>query len=157
VWNVSKRELFTDFDKAIELEWSSLFRKVYDGGFGQRGGEPFGLLVGDFSFGLSSEDVELLEKIAGVAAAAYAPFVDGVSAEFFQLSRFGQKEALRALTLGFSEIEYIKWRYFQKSEDSRFVGLTLPGVLCRLPYGKSFQPVTAFAFEEFGPDESQDG
>jgi type VI secretion system protein ImpC len=156
VWNVSKQELFTDCDSAGELGWSSLFKKVYDEEFGQRGGEPFGLLVGDFYFGFGSQDVELLEKIAGVAAASYAPFVGGVSAEFFMLDRFNQKGALRALTLGFSETEYTKWRHFQKSEDSRFVGMTLPGVPCRLPYGKSFQPVTTFAFEEFIPDESRD-
>jgi type VI secretion system ImpB/VipA family protein len=126
VWDVSKQELFNDIARAAELKWSILFQKVYDEEFGQPGGEPFGLLVGDFFFGFNSEDVELLENIAGVAAASYAPFVGGVSAEFFQLDRFSQKGALRALTLGFDGTDYLKWRDFQKSENSRFVGLPCP-------------------------------
>ena len=32
--------------------------------------------------------------------------------------------------------EYVKWRSFRDSEDSRYVGLTLPHILMRLPYGK---------------------
>ena len=38
-------------------------------------------------------------------------------------------------------MEYAKWKSFRQSEDSRYVALTLPHILMRLPYGKETVPV----------------
>ncbi len=54
-----------------------MFKKVYEEEFGVFGGHPFGALVGDYEFGKSPEDMELLEKVSQVAAAAHAPFITG--------------------------------------------------------------------------------
>ena len=45
-------------------------------------------------------------------------------------------------------VEYAPWRSFRQSEDSRYVALTMPRVLSRLPYGQDFKRVTEFNFEE---------
>src|SRR6266699_415495 len=83
VLNVSKRDLFKDLDKAAEFDQSALFKKVYEEEYGQLGGEPYGMLVGDYEFDRSAEDVSLIKMISNVAAASHAPFVAAAGAKLF--------------------------------------------------------------------------
>src|SRR2546426_8735560 len=75
VLNVKKRELFKDLEKAVEFDQSTLFKKVYEDEYGQLGGQPYGMLIGDYEFNRSPEDVSLLKMVSGAAASAHAPFV----------------------------------------------------------------------------------
>ena len=54
----------------------------------------------------------------------------------------------RDLAKIFDTVEYAKWRSFRESEDSRYVGLTMPRTLMRLPYGPETIPVESFNFKE---------
>src|SRR6185503_12086653 len=67
VFNVNKKDLLKDLQKAPEFDQSALFKKVYEEEFGVFGGTPFGALLGDYEFGKSGQDIELLEKISQVA------------------------------------------------------------------------------------------
>ncbi|MDQ3996375.1 MAG: type VI secretion system contractile sheath large subunit [Gemmatimonadota bacterium] len=148
VFNVNKKDLLKDLQKASEFDQSALFKKVYEEEFGVFGGAPFGALIGDYEFGKGGQDMELLEKIASVAAAAHAPFVAGTSPEMFNLESFTQLDQPRDLAKIFDTTEYAKWKSFRQSEDSRYVALTAPRVLIRQPYGMATVPVEAFNYEE---------
>jgi type VI secretion system protein ImpC len=156
VLNVNKRDLFKDLEKAVEFDQSALFKKVYEEEYGQLGGEPYGMLVGDYEFGRSPEDVSLLKMISNAAAAAHAPFVAAASSKLFNMERFNELGQPRDLAKIFSGVEYASWRSFRESEDSRFVALTLPHVLGRLPYGENFKKVDEFNFEEFVDGKDHD-
>src|SRR6184192_419080 len=136
VLNVSKKELVKDLEKAVEFDQSALFKKVYEEEYGVFGGAPFGALVGDYEFGKHPEDIELLEKVSNVAAAAHAPFVAAAGADLFNLDSWTSLDAPRDLAKIFDTTEYAKWKSFRASEDSRYVRLTLPHTLGRMPYGK---------------------
>ncbi len=148
VFNVNKKDLLKDLQKASEFDQSALFKKVYEEEFGVFGGAPFGALIGDYEFGKGGQDMELLEKIASVAAAAHAPFVSGASPEMFNLESYTQLDQPRDLAKIFDTTEYAKWKSFRQSEDSRYVALTAPRVLIRQPYGMATVPVEAFNYEE---------
>src|ERR671915_195871 len=148
VLNVNKKDLLKDLQKASEFDQSALFKKVYEEEFGVFGGAPFGALIGDYEFGKGGQDMELLEKIASVAAAAHAPFVTGASPEMFNLESFTDLDQPRDLAKIFDTTEYAKWKSFRQSEDSRYVALTGPRVLIRQPYGMATVPVEAFNYEE---------
>ncbi len=148
VFNCSKKELLRDLQRASEFDQSAMFKKVYEEEFGVFGGHPFGTLVGDYEFGKSPEDVELLEKISQVAAAAHAPFIASASASTFNLDSFTDLGAPRDLAKVFDTTEYAKWKSFRASDDSRYVALTLPHILMREPYGKTTRPVEDFDYEE---------
>jgi type VI secretion system protein ImpC len=156
VLNVNKRELFKDLEKAVEFDQSGLFKKVYEEEYGQLGGQPYGMLVGDFEFSRSAEDVSLLKMISNVAAAAHAPFVSAANPKLFNLDRFTELSAPRDLAKIFESVEHTAWKSFRESEDSRYVALTLPHVLGRLPYGQDFKRVEAFNFEEFVDGKDHD-
>ena len=148
VLNVSKRELLKDLQRAPEFDQSALFKKVYEEEFGVFGGAPFAALIGDYQFGKHPEDIELLERISQTAAGAHAPFLSAASPEFFNLESYATLDAPRDLSKVFDSTEYAKWKSFRQSEDSRYVGLTAPRMLLRLPYGKNTKTVDAFQYEE---------
>ena len=146
--NVSKKDLLRDLQRAPEFDQSALFKKVYEEEFGIFGGAPFAALVGDYEFGKGAEDIELLERVAQTAAAAHAPFLSAASPDFFNLESYAQLEAPRDIAKIFDTTEYAKWKSFRQSEDSRYVGLTCPRTLMRLPYGKETKEIEAFRYEE---------
>ena len=148
ILNVSKKEVLRDLQRAPEFDQSALFKKVYEEEFGIFGGAPFAALVGDYEFGRNPEEIELLEKISNVAAAAHAPFLSAASPELLNLTSFTDLSAPRDLAKIFDSTEYAKWKSFRASDDSRYVGLAVPHILMRLPYGKDTKPVETFDFEE---------
>jgi type VI secretion system protein ImpC len=148
VMSVTKKDLLKDFERASEFDQSALFKKVYEDEYGMFGGAPFGALIGDYEFGNHPQDMALLENISQVAAAAHAPFLSAASAGLFGWDNYGEMSEVRDVSKIFDRTEYAKWRSFRESEDSRYVGLTLPHVLMREPYGAATRPTESFRFEE---------
>jgi type VI secretion system protein ImpC len=148
VLNASKRDVFKDLDRAVEFDQSSLFKKIYENEFGSPGGEPYGALIGDYEFTNHPEDVDMLMKMSGVAASAFAPFISAASPKLFGFDDWQEMTKPRDLEKIFDTVEYTKWRSFRDSEDSRFTTLVMPRVLSRLPYGAATKPIEDFAYEE---------
>jgi len=148
VLNATKTELLRDLQRAPEFDQSALFKKVYEEEFGVFGGAPFAALVGDYEFGRGPEDIDLLERISKVAASAHAPFLTAANPEMLNLDSFTSIDAPRDMAKIFDNTEYAKWKSFRASEDSRYVGLALPHILMRLPYGKNGVTVDTFNYQE---------
>lgn len=148
VINCTKRELYKSLTKASEFDQSTIFKKIYESEFGSPGGEPYGALIGDYEFGNHPEDTELLSLMSNVAAAAFAPFVTAASPKMFGFDDFTELSKPRDLEKIFETVEYAKWRSFRESDDSRFVTLTMPRTLARLPYGANTKVVEDFDYEE---------
>jgi type VI secretion system protein ImpC len=148
ILNCSKRDLLRDLQRAPEFDQSAMFKKVYEEEFGVFGGAPFASIISDYTFGKHPEDIELLERVSNVAASAHAPFIAGADPTMFNLEGFASLDQPRDLAKIFDTTEFAKWKSFRQSEDSRYVGLVLPRVLGRLPYGKDTKPCDAFNYEE---------
>ena len=154
VLNATWGELEQDLTNALEFDQSQLFRKVYESEFGHPGGQPFGALIGDYEIrhrrgpDHPQDDVEMLERIAEVAAAAFAPFIAGAHPSFFGIDSFTELERSLDLHRTFEQPEYRKWRSLRGKEDARFVGLTLPRILMRLPYKPDRTTSRGFRFRE---------
>ena len=148
VLDSSLKDLRDDLTKAIEFDQSALFKKVYEEEYGTFGGAPYSCLVGDFAFTNHPQDIQFLEHIAGLAAAAHTPFISSVSPLFFNMDKFEDLPLPRDLAKLFESPDYIKWNSFRNLEDSRYVTLLLPRILMRLPYGPNTLPVVEFNFTE---------
>ncbi len=148
ILNVSKKDLLRDLKGAAEFDQSALFKKVYEEEYGVFGGSPFSALLGDYYFDKSGQDIELLEKVSQVSAAAHAPFLSAASHEMFNLESYTQLDAPRDMAKVFDTTEYAKWKQFRDSDDSRYVALTVPRMLLREPFGSETVPIEAFNYEE---------
>lgn len=156
VFNCTKKELLRDFKSASDFDQSSLFKSIYESEYGTFGGDPYSAFVGDFEFDCMPEDVQLLEQISHVAAAAHAPFLSAANPGMFAMGSFSEMPRPRDLGKLFETSDYARWKSFRQSDDSRYVGLTLPRVIGRLPYGAKTVSVDAFNFEE-KIDENNEG
>ncbi len=150
VMNISKQELHKTLKRYKGVSWdqSPLFKKIYEEEYGQFGGEPYGCLVGDYYFDHSPPDVELLGQIGQIAAASHTPFIASVKPSVMQMDSWQELSNPRDLTKIFETPDYAAWRSLRESEDARYIGLTMPRFLARLPYGSKTDPVEAFDFEE---------
>jgi type VI secretion system protein ImpC len=83
-----------------------------------------------------------------VAAASFAPFISAASPKLFGFDSHSELSKPRDLEKIFDSLEYAKWRGYRDSEDSRFVTLTMPRALARLPYGENTRPIDEFNYEE---------
>src|SRR3712207_507245 len=155
--NAKKEEVLKDLKKAVEFDQSVSFKQLYEEEYGTFGGHPYSVLIGDYKFGRHPDDFEFLEKMARVSAAAHAPFIAAADLALFDMDSFRDLGKPRDLSKIFESAELIKWRSFRESEDSRYVALTLPHILMRLPYGEKTSPVEGFDFEEDmgGPDHKK--
>jgi type VI secretion system protein ImpC len=138
--DVSKAELLRDLQNEAEYDRSVLFEKVYDESFGEPEADPYALLIGDYEFGRHPQDVKLLGAISHVAAAAFAPFLAAASPDLLGLESFKKLDGQRDIAKLFEAPAYVQWRSFRQSEDSRFVGLTLPHILLRQPHATIAEP-----------------
>ena len=149
VLNAPKKDLVRDFKSAIDFDQSALFKKVYEEEFGTFGGSPFGALIGDYYIGRQPEDMYFVEQMSHVAAASHAPFISAASEDMFGLESYADLGKPRDLAKVFDTVEYAKWKSFRDGEDSRYVGLTMPRFLGRLPYNpKDGTTVEGFNFVE---------
>ena len=148
VLNASKHELLRDLQEVAKFDQSAMFASVYEERFAINGGEPFAVLIGDYYFSRNPEDIDLLEKVSSVAAAAHAPFISAADPGLFSLDSFVNLYSARNLFKIFDSVEYAKWQYFRDSEESRYVGLVLPRMLMRDVYDNKSNIADGFAYDE---------
>ncbi|WP_035058374.1 type VI secretion system contractile sheath large subunit [Andreprevotia chitinilytica] len=155
---IGRKELARSLKRHKGVGWdqSPLFKKIYEEEYGQFGGEPFGCLIGDFQFDHSPPDVETLGELARIAAAAHCPFITAAAPSVMQMESWQELANPRDLTKIFQNTEYAAWRSLRASEDARYLGLTVPRFLARLPYGARTNPVDEFDFEEDTDSASHD-
>ena len=148
--NVSKKELYRDLRIYPDAKWdqSPLFKSLYEQEFGTLGGHPFGCLVGDYHFDHSAVDVRLLRDLGKIAAAAHCTFISGAAPTLMGMDSWTELINPRDLSKIFDTPDYAAWKSLRDSENSRYVGLCMPRVLAREPYGAKSLPVEEFAFEE---------
>ncbi len=161
--DVSWKALVRDLDRCIEFDQSQLFRKIYSAEFDTPGGEPFSVLLGDYeihsrpSATHKTDDLAALQTISQVSAAAFAPFIAAAHPSMFGLESFDDLQRPMNFAEIFRQPDHLRWRSLREREDSRFLGLTLPRVLMRLPYENNGQRADGFPFAETPEAASGEG
>lgn len=148
VLHATKQELLDDFEFAPEIIQSGFYKHVYASGYGQFGGEPVAAVIGGYEFSNTTPDMKLLRYLSSVGAMAHAPFLSSVSPAFFGLNSYTELPQIKDLYAVFEGPAYAKWRSLRESEDSRYLGLTAPRYLLRLPYSPTDNPVKTFNYQE---------
>jgi type VI secretion system protein ImpC len=155
--DVSKQHLREDFDDAPEIIQSGFYRHTYIEEYDTPGGEPIASVISSYEFDNSPQDIALLRNISRVAAASHMPFIGAVGPAFFLKNSMEEVAAIKDIGNYFDRAEYIKWKAFRDTDDARYIGLTMPNVLGRLPYGPDTVPVRSFNYVEAvkGPDHDK--
>jgi type VI secretion system protein ImpC len=157
VLDASKDALRQDFEDAPEIIQSGLYHHTYIQEYDTPGGEPIAAVISSYEFDCGPQDIALLRNVSKVAAGAHMPFIGAVGPAFFGKTTMEEVAAIKDIGNYFDRAEYLKWNGFRDTEDARYIGLVLPRVLGRLPYGPDTTPVRGFNYEEAvkGPDHSR--
>ena len=157
VLDVSKEDLRQDYEDAPEIIQSGLYLQTYVAEYDTPGGEPIGAVISAYEFDASAQDIALLRNISKVAASAHMPFIGSAGPAFFLKDSMEEVAAIKDIGNYFDRAEYIKWKSFRDTDDARYIGLTMPRVLGRLPYGPDTVPVRSFNYVEEvkGPDHDK--
>ncbi|TCN33806.1 type VI secretion system contractile sheath large subunit [Sinorhizobium americanum] len=135
--SVNWHSLARSMERAADVDQSHIFELVYSREFGMPGGEPFGLLIGDFHFSPSDpsggDAVGTLGQIGMVAAAAFCPFVAGASPRAVGLERFDELDRVHDFSWLEHDPQRLRWNSLRRRDDSRFIGLVAPRILMRPP------------------------
>jgi type VI secretion system protein ImpC len=150
VLNISKDETRKMLRQFRDAAWdqSPLFKKIYEAEFGQLGGQPYGAFVCDYAFDHTAPDIEIMKGLSKIGAAAHAPFIAAANSQLLGMESWQELLNPRDLAKQFDATDYMAWRSFRDSNDSRYMALTLPRFLGRPLYGAKTEPVEEFAFEE---------
>lgn len=147
--DATKKEMGSDLqDHSAYILNSALFRKVYVDEYDRYGGRPIGVMIGLYEFDSSEEDIDWLETMSRISAAAHCPFIAAAGPAFFEvdtwedLERKDDLEALLALP------QFGRWDRFRHSDEAAYIGLTLPRYMLRAPYQARGSKRQTVAFSE---------
>jgi type VI secretion system protein ImpC len=141
--DVTREELAADLGGAGSDSRASALWKALGGDVPGR--EPWSLFVGSYAFGPDGEDLRLLEALGAVGSQEGAPFLAAADRRLLGCS----SEAELADPAKWHP-SAPAWRQLRASPVAPWLGLALPRVLLRLPYGPKRDPIEAFAFDEVG-------
>jgi len=163
-------EIARDLRTENSVRRSVLYRKLYTERLGTLGGTPVGMIVIDWEFGEAAgferrpgvrlSDIELIERLAMIASACFAPMVAGASPRLFGsgVTGFHQVWSGAQIRLRFESPEFGAWRRFRRQDTSRYVALVLPRILLRAPTRRDDPFAHTFAYRDCGPEsERNDG
>lgn len=148
--DISKEEMRKTMRRHKGVAWdqSPIFKRIYEAEYGQLGGEPYGCLVADYYFDHTAPDIELLGAMGKIAASAHAPFIAAAAPSVLQMQSWQELSNPRDLTKITSNLEHAAWNALREVDNARYIGLTMPRFLARLPYSIANNPVDEFNFEE---------
>lgn len=154
VLDLSLAQLGKDLSRAIDFDQSEIFKKVYADEYDNPGGEPYSILLGCYRMRLKPRaevaisDVEVMQLMSAVAAAAFAPFFTSLEPSFFGVNQFQELSPLMNVSDMMRQSEYTAWNSLRNSDDARFLGVVLPDILMRKQYQADGTRRDGFGFKE---------
>jgi type VI secretion system protein ImpC len=152
--DASLDELKEDFEDAPKLSQSALYDIAYTQEYGQFGGEPVGVVLGDFEFSYGASDVEFLKSMADLSSVTHAPFISAASPSMFGLKDYNELGSLSELESVFDGPQYLPWHGLREHDTARNLGIVMPRYMGRVLYGMN-KPVKAFDYQEVVEDKEQ--
>jgi type VI secretion system protein ImpC len=146
--DVTKQELLADLRTAGgQPRATSLYTLLIDREVQLPDSQPWSLLVGDYAFGATPDDIALLAALGSVAAHAGGPFLAAADPNALGCASAAELADPTQWTPLPAAAEQ-HWQALRQTEVAPWLGLALPRVLLRLPYGQKTEPVEQLEFEE---------
>ncbi len=147
--DVDKEVLRGDFeDHSSYILNSALFRKVYVDEYDRYGGRPIGVMIGLYHFDSSDEDVDWLQTMSKICAAAHTPFVAAVGPRFFGSERWEDLDRKPDIEELMGLPQFGRWSAFRETHGAAYIGLTMPRYMLRAPYARQTGKQQLVDFEE---------
>lgn len=155
VLNVSKQELYDDFQSIEEKGYCALEHHVYQAEFGIANGQPYTAIIGDYYFATQAQDVDLLTGLSQLCARSFCPFIAAANPNSFDMDSWTELSTPSDLVHVQERQRNFAWSNFREDLNARFVTLTLPRVLARMPHNE-VNIGASLSFSEIANKSSED-
>ena len=145
--NVSQSDLLEDLEDAPEIVKSGLYKLIYSQEYGQYGGEPYGVMIGNYQLTPRGPDINLMQKMASIAAMSHTPFLAAAHCDFFDIEDMRDLPSIVDLHDIYESLQFNKWNRFRTTEDARYIGLVLPRFLLRQSYQANNEKLIAYGID----------
>ncbi|HRB16201.1 MAG TPA: type VI secretion system contractile sheath large subunit [Nitrospira sp.] len=147
--DLPKSDLSADLLRSDDLQATQLYRLLVQETVHTFGAHPWAVIGGVYTFDRTTEDVQMLERIAKVSQEAGAPFLAAASPCMVGCSSFGSMpdpDDWQSPTA--HQESQQQWERLRRMDQASYLGLSLPRFLLRLPFGPETEAISAFEFEE---------
>jgi type VI secretion system protein ImpC len=148
VIDISNQELAADLNSTKDLRGTGFYRLLVEQSIETPGAEPWSVIMGNYTFGSSGDDLRLLSQIAQIATRSRAPVLAAASPQLLGCSSLALAPHPREWKAPQPDLARA-WAELRHLPEAGCVGLALPRFLLRLPYGKKTSRIESFEFEEF--------
>lgn len=146
--DISKLELAVDLQGTEELQRTALYKLLVEQAVGTAGGQPWSVVAGNYSFSKESDDLELLGRAAKIVHTAGASFLAAADDGFLTVNSLLETPDPDDWPVTAAADVEESWQALRLLPEAESLGLALPRMLLRLPYGAKTDPVDLFNFEE---------
>ncbi len=145
ILDVSKQELYDDLATAGEkLDSAALYQLLVEQIRQSPDSAPWSVIIGNYTFDTSEDDIALLAAIGAIGAQAGAPFISAASPRLLGCDTLADPATWPTL----EDADAARWQALRASTNACWIGLATPHLLLRQPYGKNSDPIERFSFEE---------
>jgi len=150
VCSISKRALIAGLPESMEsMHESGLYQLLVGRQKRAIDDTGYSLLVCNYFFGNSADDIVLLASLASLAELNDAAVIGAASSELIGSASIAQQADFNS----WAKIDNPMWQQLRQSPVANRIGLALPRILGRLPYGDKLEKVDSFEFEELRSPE----
>lgn len=155
VCDISRAELLNALpDTGVSLQDSALFELLVQRRQRAADDDPWTVIVGDYYFGASGDNIALLTGLGAAAAVNGAVFLAGATAGLLGCNSTAELADVRYWSTGDDSLRL--WTALRQSPFAQHLGLALPRVILRLPYGENGEEIDTFCFEEMSGRSHED-
>jgi type VI secretion system protein ImpC len=118
-----------------EALYHQLLMPTYHGSIQELIEAPISVVVADFVFTNTTDELQRLDDLAETMASLQVPLLAGVGPAFFGKPRASELASLPVLWQLMQRPEYVGWNALRDKVVSNYLALALPRFLLRFPYG----------------------
>jgi type VI secretion system protein ImpC len=148
--DVGRGRVLDEIGRGDDPGASPLFAALVGRGEKSPDAQPYALIVGDYAFGPAEEDLRMLSVLGSLARRAGAGFVAAARPTLAGCASFAGAADPSTWALATGDAQ--SWQALRAQPFAASVSLAAPRTLARLPYGKAFDAIDAFVFEELEAD-----
>src|SRR4051812_12034323 len=146
LYDITAEEIAADLSKADALENSGLYKLLIEQPAMDAAQGPFSVVIGNYLFEQTPPHAELLGRIGKILAQTQTAFIAGVGTSCLETKPADLHPLVREA-----------WDALAEMPEAAYLGLVVPRVMLRNPYGKRTDPIESFEFEEFTPQAGLSG
>ena len=148
ILDVTKDELAADLNSTDQLQSTGLYHMLVEQTIHTPGGLPWAFAATDYTFDATVKDAQLLGRLAKIGGEGGLPFFGAAHARLLGCDSLAATPDCSQWDQPVDTEIVAAWQALRELPVAKYLGLTAPRFLMRLPYGPGGEEIDLFEFDE---------